>query len=94
MEDDSHQKRLSKTKMEDESQKTKLEQTIKDKLQKLGHEKIGESNILLWKYKNNDNHKSYFDRHLKFAHFTNSFGPSTRSLVEPPPTKIYKQKNK
>lgn len=42
VEDDGQQKHLSKTKMEDESQKTKLEQTIKDKLQKLGHEKIGE----------------------------------------------------
>lgn len=42
VEDDSLQKHLSKARMEDESQKMKLEQTIKDKLQKLGHEKIGE----------------------------------------------------
>ncbi|XP_063873973.1 protein OS-9-like isoform X1 [Scylla paramamosain] len=41
VEGDSQQKRLTKVRMEDESQKTKLEQTIKDKLQKLGHEKIG-----------------------------------------------------
>nr|XP_045624943.1 protein OS-9-like [Procambarus clarkii] len=37
----SRQLRIVKNKMEDESQKTKLEQTIKDRLQKLGLEKIG-----------------------------------------------------
>ncbi|KAK8744618.1 hypothetical protein OTU49_000534 [Cherax quadricarinatus] len=37
----SQQLRIVKNKMEDESQKTKLEQTIKDRLQKLGLEKIG-----------------------------------------------------
>lgn len=42
VEEDGQQKHLSKTRVEDESQKIRLEQTIKDKLQKLGHEKIGE----------------------------------------------------